>query len=82
MNKICELQRLLYDEMYDLILITKTWLHDGISSGLLATKELYIVFKKDCDVPHYDDGAVLGDRITNFSILKMAIVRYLGFSNF
>ena len=34
-NKVSELRHLLYGGTFDLLLITETWLHDGISTGLL-----------------------------------------------
>ena len=38
---------MLYCDSYDLVLITETWLHSEISSGLLDPKSVYYVLRKD-----------------------------------
>ena len=42
-----ELRHLLYGGTFDLLLITETWLHDGISTGLLDLEGKYHVLRKD-----------------------------------
>ena len=42
-----ELRHLLYGGTFDLLLITETWLHDGISTGLLDPEGKYHVLRKD-----------------------------------
>lgn len=42
-----ELHHILYVDNYDLLLITETWLHCDISSGLLDPKSHYYILRKD-----------------------------------
>jgi len=46
-NKMADLHLLLYSNKYDIILVTETWLHDGVTSGLLDPCSLYTVLRKD-----------------------------------
>jgi len=46
-NKLYELQQLLYVEKYDLVFITETWLHSDITNGLLDPWGIYTVYRKD-----------------------------------
>ena len=46
-NKICELHDVLYNASYDMYLISETWLHSGICSGLLNPNDQYTVLRSD-----------------------------------
>jgi len=46
-NKICELHDVLYNASYDMYLISETWLHGGICSGLLDPNDQYTVLRSD-----------------------------------
>ena len=46
-NKLLELQYLLYTSAYDCILITESWLKPDITDGVLDPKGLYHIFRKD-----------------------------------
>ena len=46
-NKLCELHHILYTDKFDLVFITESWLHAGISSGLLDPEGQYYVIRKD-----------------------------------
>jgi len=46
-NKLLELQYLLYTSAYDGILITESWLAPDITDGVLDPKGLYHIFRKD-----------------------------------
>ena len=47
-NKLSALHYLLYDTSIDMCFINETWLHDGISSGVLDPKCEFTVLQKDC----------------------------------
>jgi len=46
-NKLAHLHQLLYVDSVDLILITESFLHTGVSNGLLDPKNYYYVLRKD-----------------------------------
>jgi len=46
-NKMAALHLLLYSNKYDIILVTETWLHDGVTSGLLDPCSSYTVLRND-----------------------------------
>ena len=46
-NKLCELQYLLYNTDIDIFVITETWLHTGIMSSLLDPRSLFTILRKD-----------------------------------
>ena len=47
-NKLPELHHTLYDGCYkDCVCVTESWLHDGITDGLLDPKQLYTVLRYD-----------------------------------
>ena len=58
-NKICELQQLLYNTSYDIVLVTETWLHDGISSGALDPRSVYNIIRKDREGSHHGGGVAV-----------------------
>ena len=45
-NKLDELHYLLYSCQYDIILVTETWLHDGVTNGLLDPYNNYQLIRK------------------------------------
>ena len=48
MNKLLELHDQLYSYHNDIACVTETFLHSGISNGLLDPKQLYTIIRKDC----------------------------------
>jgi Reverse transcriptase (RNA-dependent DNA polymerase)/Endonuclease-reverse transcriptase len=46
-NKLQELHIILYGNIYDIVLITESWLHPGIPSGLLDPESKFHVFRRD-----------------------------------
>ena len=46
-NKLPELHNVMYVEDFDLILITETWLHEGISSGVLDPPSAFNIIRQD-----------------------------------
>ena len=46
-NKLCELHHILYQGKFDIVFITESWLHEGISSGLLDPESQYYVIRND-----------------------------------
>jgi len=46
-NKLLELQYIMYNFDYDCIFITESWLHDGIHNGIIDPGGLYTVIRKD-----------------------------------
>ena len=46
-NKVPELQQLLYYENYDILFVAETWLRKNISSGILDPNKHYNVLRKD-----------------------------------
>lgn len=47
MNKLADLQFLLTENIYDLILISETWLNENISNGLLISNYSYSIYRND-----------------------------------
>ena len=49
MNKLHELHSALYNDNFDVVLVTGTWLYADVSSGLLDPKSLYVILRNlDC----------------------------------
>ena len=46
-NKVPQLQQLLYCGSYNILLVIETWLHSSITNGLLDPQSLYTVIRKD-----------------------------------
>jgi len=46
-NKFCELHQALYDNNYDLVFVTESWLHADIGMGLLDPELVYHILRKD-----------------------------------
>jgi len=46
-NKLSELQYLMYSTNYDIFVITETWLHADIMSSLLDPESLFTVLRKN-----------------------------------
>jgi len=46
-NKLLELHFIMYNDDYDCIVITETWLHTGICDGAIDPRGLYSVIRKD-----------------------------------
>jgi len=46
-NKLCELQYLMYHLEYNCILVTESWLSDGICNGAIDTHSRYNIFRRD-----------------------------------
>ena len=47
-NKIHELQSMLYHDNFDMVLVTETWLHADICTELLDPNCAYVILRKDC----------------------------------
>ena len=47
MNKLYELHSVLYNDNFDTVLVTETWLYADVSSSLLDPKSLYAILRKD-----------------------------------
>ena len=65
-NKLNELHQLLYCNKYDVICVTETWLHDGITCGLLDPNSEYSILRKDRVVSHGGGVAVFLARHLHF----------------
>jgi len=61
-NKIHELHQLLYFDNYDVLLVTETWLHCDVNSGLLDPCSLYRVVRNDRVDSHHGGVAALVKR--------------------
>ena len=61
-NKIAELHQLLYFYNYDVLLVTETWLHSDVNSGLLDPYSLYHVVRNDRVDSHHGGVAALVKR--------------------
>jgi len=46
-NKLPELYQLLYGEMYDVILITESWLNSNIGNSLIDPHNLFTIVRRD-----------------------------------
>jgi len=46
-NKLPELQHIMYNENYDCIFITESWLHSGICDGVIDPRDEYYIMRKD-----------------------------------
>jgi len=46
-NKLVELHYLLYSSKFDILLVTESWLHPGITNGLLDPKRKFTVLRHD-----------------------------------
>ena len=49
---------MLYAEKYKMLLVNETWLHSGISSGLLDPESHYYVLRKDRNKSNTGGGGV------------------------
>lgn len=46
-SKLLELQYIMYNTDIDCIFVTESWLHEGISDGIIDPRGLYAVIRKD-----------------------------------
>ena len=44
---MCEQHHIIYEECYDFIFITESWLHAGISTGLLDPNSAFSIIRRD-----------------------------------
>ena len=65
-NKLNELHQLLYCKKYDVTCVTETWLHDGITNGLLDPNSTYSILRKDRVTCHGGGVAVFVARHLHF----------------
>jgi len=65
-NKLNKLHQLLYCEKYDVICVTETWLHDGITCSLLDPNSTYTILRKDRVASHGSGVAVFVGRHLHF----------------
>ena len=57
LNKLPDLHHALYDNSdIDCVLVTASWLHDGMTDGLLDPKQVYTVLR--CDRAKHRGGGV------------------------
>jgi len=78
-EQVRELHTVLYDENFDMVFVTETWLHTDVSSGLLDPKSKYVILRKDrngkgggvCAFVKRNINVMTIDISTAFSILEV-----------
>ena len=71
-NKLSALHHLLHTDSPDIVCITETWLHSGVSDSLLIDNLPYSVFRKDRDNSPHGGVCILTKNVTvNSSVVQI-----------
>jgi hypothetical protein len=73
-DKLLHLHALLYSRVFDVILITETWLNTSIPSGLLDPDNLYNVIR--CDRQHGQGGGVCAFVSKFLEIVEVPVTKH------
>jgi len=70
-NKIADLHLLLYNNKHDIICVTETGLHDGVTLGLLDPHLSYTILRKDRILSNHEGVAAFVAQ--KYNIIKVAL---------
>ena len=78
-SKISSLHSTLYNDSYDVICITESWLNDFITDGLLDPRGLYNIYRRDKLSDHPSGGVcIFVKRVINSSLVHVDYNLYAG----